>query len=90
MFYRRDHPLPILLGHAGAGRQAEALGEEAFTDGAAVRLDPGEDRLQVERFPQRARLDVGRLESQPHVLAIAAGDRGIDGQAGQPARDHRL
>ena len=59
--------------------------EKAGTDLAAVHLGGSEDRLEVHGLPDRAGFDVLGFEREADLLTGDTGNRGIDGQAGEPA-----
>ena len=81
----RDHAATIFFAQAGAGGKAEALVEEAGADLAAVHFGGGEDGLEVHGLPDRTGFDVLGFEREADLLARDTGNRGIDGQAGEPA-----
>jgi len=80
-----DDSLLIAFGESRAARQAETSFEERCGHGAAVRRRVRVDRLQVHGLPERARLDVLRLQREPDRLAIRARRLRVDLDARQPA-----
>src|SRR5215218_8703052 len=83
--YGVNHQHSIRFGQVRAGGKAEAAGEEVVGDRAADHLAPGEDRLPVERLPERARFDVSGLQREPDTLPVGTKVTWIDSHAGQPA-----
>ena len=71
----------VFIGHGSAGRQAEALLEEALADRAAMHLGACEDGLEMHGLPDGTRFNVLRFERQSHLLAGNAGDGRINGEA---------
>src|SRR5437588_513396 len=67
-----NRAVQVRVGHRGAARQAQAALEQARGDGAAAIRAAGEDRLHVERLPERAGLDVRGFERPGDVVAIGA------------------
>jgi len=81
---RGYHAVAIFGGHAGAGREAEALVEEAFADFAAMHLGRSKDGLEVHGLPDGTGFDVLSLERETDLLAGDSGEDGIDGEASEP------
>ena len=81
----RDDAVALLSRKAGAGRKAEAMFEQSFTDLAAVHFGASEDRLEVHGLPYRTGFDVLSFKGQTHLLAGDASNLRIDGQARKPA-----
>lgn len=78
------HPLPVFVGHAGSGGEAEVVREELLGHAAAHDRMLGEDGLEVHGLPDGPGLDVGVLEGQAQVLAGRAEGLGVDLDAGEP------
>src|SRR5687767_14760617 len=62
-------PLQVRVRQAGAARQTQTASEEVLRHGAPTSAAAGEHGLQVERLPDRPRLDVDGLQRQADVLA---------------------
>ena len=82
----RDDAVAFFSRKTGAGRKAEAIFEQPFTDLAAVHFGASEDRLEVHGLPHGPGFDVLGFERETDLFAGDATDLGIDGQARQPAR----
>ena len=83
--HARDHTIPIFFAQAGAGRETEALVEEAGADLAAMHFSGSEDGLEVHGLPDGTGFDVLGFEGEADLLAGDTSNRRIDGQAGEPA-----
>ena len=66
---RSDHPLLVVVGHAGAGREADTAVERGCRHLAPEHAVVGVDPLQVHRLPRRTSLDVLRGKRVEHVVA---------------------
>ena len=81
----RDDAIAVFFVHARTGGQAQTMLEEAFADFAAVHFGGSENGLEVHGLPDRTGLDILGFEREADLLARDTSNRGIDGQAGEPA-----
>src|SRR5687768_16071836 len=76
---RRNDPVEVGVGQVAAARQTQAAREEIVGDGPAADREGAEDRLEVHRLPDVARLDVLRFEVLADGLAAGAEPGCVDG-----------